>query len=65
MADIAKFYIFLLYAGIIGKIFGIGFQGGKFLLILIGSLLVSYLSFIPYIPLNSIIFFVIISLPII
>lgn len=64
MVDLVKFYIFLFYAGLAGKILGIGFQAGKIFIILIGALLTSYLSFLPYITLNSTVFFVIISLPI-
>ncbi len=56
MVEIVKLYIFLLYLGIAGKGLGIGFQGGKLFLILIASLLSSYVSFIKPIPLSPYIF---------
>ncbi len=65
MAEVAKFYIFLIYIGFIGRVLGIGFQGGRLFLILIASLLTSYLSFLNLAPLNGIVFFLIASLPII
>ncbi len=65
MVEAAKFYIFLLYAGAMGKALGIGLQGGKLFIILISSLLASYLSFFKFIPLSPFVFLFFLSLPII
>ncbi len=62
MEEVVKFYIFLIYAGLAGKILNIGFQGGKLFGIFLATLFTSYLSFIRFIPLNSFIFFAFIAL---
>ncbi len=65
MVEVVKFYIFLLYAGFMGKSLGIGLQKGKLFIILVSSLFASYLSFLKFIPFSPFIFFIFLSLPVV